>query len=54
VVTIASYDPDDFVRIEVDKDSLPAGCTLSKHPTYKAEFVRGFPVFADLVTCRLS
>jgi ABC-type uncharacterized transport system substrate-binding protein len=54
LVTVASYDPDDFVRIEVDKDSLPAGCTLAKHPTYKAEFVRGFPVLADLVTCRLS
>jgi hypothetical protein len=27
------------MRVEVDKDSLPAGCTLDKHPTYKSEFV---------------
>ena len=44
--------PDDFIRIEVDKASLPAACTLAKHPTYKAEFVRGYPVFADIVSCR--
>jgi ABC-type uncharacterized transport system substrate-binding protein len=52
-VSITTYDPDDFMRIEVDKTSLPAGCTLAKHPSYKAEFVRGYPVFADSVTCRL-
>ncbi len=52
-VSITTYDPDDFMRIEVDKTSLPAGCTLGKHPTYKAEFVRGYPVFADKVTCQL-
>ena len=40
-------------RVEVDKATLPAGCALDKHPTYKAEFVPGHPVFADRVTCRL-
>jgi hypothetical protein len=52
-VSITTQDPDDFIRIEVDKNSVQAGCTLSKHPTYKAEFVRGYPVFADIVTCQL-
>lgn len=52
VVSIVSYDAEDFMRLEVDKASLPAGCTLAKHPTHKAEFVRGYPVFADVVTCR--
>ena len=52
-VSIATFDSEDFIRIEVDKASIPAGCTLTKHPTYKAEFIRGYPVFADLVTCQL-
>ena len=52
-LSVTTYDPEDFVRIEVDKDSLPHGCILAKHPGYKAEFVRGYPVFADLVTCKL-
>lgn len=52
-VSIATYDPDDFIRIEVDKASVPAGCRLAKHPSYKAEFIRGYPVFADVVTCEL-
>ena len=52
-LSITTYDPSDFVRFEVDKASLPAGCTLSKHPTYKAEFIPGNPVQADLVTCRV-
>ena len=52
-VSITTFDPDDFIRIEVDKKSVPAGCTLAKHPTYKAEFVRGYPVPADVVTCKL-
>ena len=53
VVSITTYDPDDFIRVEVDKASVPAGCKLAKHPSYKAEFIRGYPVFADIVTCRL-
>ncbi|MBV8391855.1 MAG: hypothetical protein JOY81_01605, partial [Alphaproteobacteria bacterium] len=46
-------DREDFIRVEVDKAKVPAGCTLSKHPTYKAEFVPGHPVFADRVSCRI-
>ncbi len=53
LVSIVTYDPEDFIRIEVDKASVPAGCTLGKHPTHKAEFVRGYPIFADVVTCQL-
>ena len=30
-VSITTFDPDDFVRIEVDKASVPAGCRLAKH-----------------------
>jgi len=52
-VQVTTFDPDDFIRVEVDKNQVPAGCTLAKHPTYKAEFVRGYPVFADTVTCQL-
>ena len=51
--SLTTFDPDDFIRIEVDKTSVPAGCRLAKHPTYKAEFIRGYPVFADSVTCQL-
>ena len=51
--TITSYEQEDFVRIEVDKASLPANCKLAKHPTYKSEFVPGRPVFADKVSCQL-
>ena len=39
--------------MEVNKDQIPAGCSLAKSATYKAEFVRGYPVFADTVTCQL-
>jgi ABC-type uncharacterized transport system substrate-binding protein len=52
-LSITSYDPEDFVRIEVDKHTLPPGCTLAKHPSYKSEFIPGHPVFADRVTCKL-
>lgn len=52
-VSIATFDPDDFMRVEVDKASISQGCTLTKHPSHKAEFVRGYPVFADVVTCQL-
>ncbi len=51
-VSIVTYDPDDFMRLEVDKTSIPAGCTLSRNPAHKTEFVRGYPVFADIVTCQ--
>ena len=52
-VSITTFDPDDFMRVEVDKASIPPGCSLTKHPSYKAEFVRGYPAFADIVTCQL-
>lgn len=52
-VSITTFDPEDFIRVEVDKTVVPSGCTLGKHPTHKAEFVRGYPVFADVVTCQL-
>jgi ABC-type uncharacterized transport system substrate-binding protein len=50
--TITTYDIEDFMRFEVDKATLPTGCALDKHPTYKSEFVPGHPVFADRVSCR--
>ena len=50
---VTTYDPDDFIRIEVNKDQIPAGCTLAKHPSLKSEFIRGYPVIADTVTCQL-
>jgi ABC-type uncharacterized transport system substrate-binding protein len=51
--SITTYEPDDYMRVEVDKATLPARCTLDKHPTHKSEYVPGFPVYADRVTCRL-
>lgn len=52
IFSIATFDPDDFIRIEIDKTSLPKECMASKHPSYKAEFIRGYPIFADLVSCQ--
>lgn len=52
-LSITTFEPDDFIRVEVDRASLPEGCALDKHPTYKSEFVPGKPVFADRVTCKL-
>jgi Protein of unknown function (DUF1007) len=53
IFTVTTYDAEDFMRFEVDKAALPAGCNVDKHPTYKSEFVPGQPVFADRVSCRL-
>jgi hypothetical protein len=53
ILSIVTFDSEDFIRFEVDKGSLPKGCTLDKHPTYKSEFVPGKPVFADRVSCKL-
>ena len=50
---VTTYDPDDFIRIEVNKNQIPAGCTLAKHSSLKSEFIRGYPVIADTVTCQL-
>jgi ABC-type uncharacterized transport system substrate-binding protein len=52
-LSITTYDPEDFMRFEVDKAKLPSGCKFAKHPTYKSEFVPGHPVFADMVSCKL-
>ncbi len=51
--TITTFDPEDFIRVDVDKNKLPPECKLGKHPTYKSEFVPGHPVFADTVSCNL-
>jgi len=51
--TITTFDPEDFIRVEVDKAKMPAGCTAAKHATYKSEFIPGHPVFADTVRCAL-
>ena len=53
MVSVTTYDVEDLMRLEVDAKSVPAGCKLAKHPTHKAEFIRGYPVFADVVTCQL-
>lgn len=53
MLSIVTFDSEDFIRFEVDSTSLPKGCTLDKHPTYKSEFVPGKPVFADRVSCKL-
>ena len=51
--SITTFEPDDFIRVEVDRTRVPKECRLAKHPTYKAEFVPGYPVFADTVSCKL-
>jgi ABC-type uncharacterized transport system substrate-binding protein len=51
--SITTYDPEDYMRVIVDKASLAKGCSLDKHPTRKSEFIPGHPVFADRVSCRL-
>ncbi len=53
MLSVVTFDSEDFIRFEVDKATLPKGCTLDKHPTYKSEFVPGKPVFADRVSCKL-
>lgn len=52
-VSVTTFDPEDFIRIEADQKAVAAGCKLAKHPTHKAEFIRGYPIFADVVTCQL-
>ena len=50
--SITTYDPDDFIRIEVDARRCRPAARSTKHPTHKAEFIRGYPVPADLVSCQ--
>lgn len=52
-ISVTTYEPEDMIRIEIDKASVPKDCVLSKSPTYKSEFVKGHPVFADQVACKL-
>jgi hypothetical protein len=52
-LTITTNDPEEFIRVEVDKTKLPAGCERGKHPSYKSEFIPGHPVAADMVSCKL-
>ena len=52
-LTITTYDPEDFIRVDVDKTKVLANCTLRKHPSYKSEFIPGHPVPADMVSCKL-
>jgi ABC-type uncharacterized transport system substrate-binding protein len=51
--SITTYDPEDYMRVVVDKASLSKDCALDKHPTRKSEFIPGHPVYADRVTCHL-
>ncbi len=51
--SITTYDPEDYMRVVIDKASLSKGCTLDKHPSRKSEFIPGRPVYADRVTCHL-
>jgi hypothetical protein len=51
--SITTYDPEDYMRVVVDKASLSKSCALDKHPTRKSEFIPGHPVYADRVTCHL-
>jgi hypothetical protein len=52
-LAVTTLDPEDFIRVAVDKAAKLANCTIGKHPTYKSEFMPGRPVFADLTSCRL-
>jgi hypothetical protein len=58
-VAVAAIDPEDFVRIELEKKTPweviggSATCVVDKHPTVKSEYWPGYPFFADRVTCKL-
>ena len=43
VFSITTFDPDDFIRIEVNKDQIPAGCTLAKSPTTRPSSCAAIP-----------
>ena len=51
--TITTFDPDDFVRLELNKEAVPVECKHAKSATYKAEYIRGYPVWAETVSCQL-
>ena len=59
-VAVTSIDPEDFVRIELDKKAPweivgggTASCVVDKHNSVKSEYWPGNPFFADRVTCKL-
>jgi hypothetical protein len=58
-VSVTSLDPEDFVRIELDKKAPweviggSATCALDKHTNVKSEYWSGNPFFADRVACKL-
>jgi hypothetical protein len=58
-VAVTSIDPEDFVRIELDKKAAweviggKATCTVDKSTTVKSEYWPGNPFYADRVTCKL-
>ncbi|MBV9833059.1 MAG: DUF1007 family protein [Alphaproteobacteria bacterium] len=60
-LSVASVDPEDFIRIEADRKAPyeivgkaeGAKCNVDKHPTVKSEYWPGNPFFADRVTCTL-
>ncbi|MBM3645014.1 MAG: DUF1007 family protein [Alphaproteobacteria bacterium] len=52
-ISVTVQDPDDFIRIEVEPGSAPEHCELRKHLRIASEFIRGRPIPADEVLCRL-
>ncbi len=58
-VAVSAVDPEDFVRIELDKKAPweivggNATCAVDKNNSVKSEYWPGNPFFADRVTCKL-
>ncbi len=58
-VAVSAIDPEDFVRIELDKKTPweivggNATCAVDKNNAAKSEYWPGNPFFADRVTCKL-
>jgi len=60
-VSVMAIDSEDYIRIEANPkvpfatagDDGKARCAVDKHPEIKAEYMRGYPFFADRVTCTL-
>jgi hypothetical protein len=56
---VSSIDPEDFVRIELDRKAPweiiggSATCAVDKNNAVKSEYWPGNPFFADRVTCKL-
>jgi hypothetical protein len=58
-VAVSAIDPEDFVRIELDKKAPweivggNATCVVDKHTSVKSEYWPGNPFYADRVSCKL-